>query len=99
MCLLLGLFDFSNVFQNALVPINRQILVTTPPKFIPWFKWRYPDYKVKPSTSGKYATQIIRGIQGDCKIGCLWFILLCSILKAFDMKQCLRDMHTYGRCT
>ena len=84
----LGLLDFKNAFQNTLVPIAKRVIVTLPPKFLAWYHWHYPEYLLPSSESGKYATQIQRGIQGDCEVGRMFYILLKLIIKAFNMKQC-----------
>jgi hypothetical protein len=93
--LILGLMDVANAFQNTLVPYERRVVVRTPPKFIEWYKWRYPEHKFDVSPSNRYVTQILRGIQGDKEIGRSWYLLLRTILVKFGCAQCKVEQALY----
>ena len=93
--LILGLLDVVNCFQSTLVPSHKRILVTSPPKFIQWYKWRYPEHKLPHSPSGRYAIQILRGLQGDREIGREWYLFLRTMLVKFGCKQCAQELALY----
>jgi hypothetical protein len=93
--LILGLIDVANAYQNTLIPIERRVVVYTPPRFMDWYKWRYPEHKFELSPSNRYATQILRGIQGDKEIGRAWYLLLRTILRKFGFRQCKVEQALY----
>ena len=87
--LTLASLDVTNCFQNTMIPPEKRIWVSLPPRYMQWFKKTYPDVDVEVSDSNRYVMQTMTGMQGEKDAGRGWYIQLKETLETgFDMKTC-----------
>ena len=84
----LSICDVENCFQNTIIEPSQRIFITSPFRYVDWFKDRYPDTKVRESKSGKYALQTINGMQGEKDAGANWYLTLVRIFQDFGLNKC-----------
>ena len=85
---IISIIDIVNCFQSTLIPEEERLVISTPPKYIDWFKRRYPKVKLEESPSNRYVLQLLNGLQGDKSIGRKWYLLLKEILERFGFVVC-----------
>ena len=87
--LILASTDVTNCFQNTLIPPNKRIWITLPPRYMKWFKKTYPDVEVEESTSNSYLLQTMTGMQGEKDVGRGWYIQMKdTLVNGFGMIVC-----------
>ena len=57
--------DVTNCFQNTMIPAEKRIWISLPPRYMKWFKKTYPDVEVENSPSNRYLLQTMTGMQGE----------------------------------
>ena len=87
----LAVIDVVNCFQSTPLPQEERLLIHMPPKYLKWFKMRYPDIKLEHSPSGKWVLELLNGLQGDKGIGRKWYLLLKSFLLKFGFSICIHE--------
>ena len=87
----LATIDVVNCFQSTLLPQDERLIISTPPKYMKWFRMRYPAVKIAPSPSGKYVLELLNGLQGDKSIGRKWYLLLKTFLSNFGFATCIHE--------
>lgn len=85
---IISIIDIVNCFQSTLLPIEERLVIACPPKYVEWFKTRYPKVKLPDSPSGRYILQLLNGLQGDKSIGRKWYLLLKNLLQKFGFVVC-----------
>jgi hypothetical protein len=88
---IVSIIDIVNCFQSTLIPEEERLVIACPPKYVEWFKRRYPKVKLQHSPSGKYVLQLLNGLQGDKSIGRKWYLLLKDLLEQFGFKACPQE--------
>jgi hypothetical protein len=88
---IVSIIDIVNCFQSTLIPEEERLVIACPPRYIKWFKRRYPNVKLQHSPSGKYILQLLNGLQGDKSIGRKWYLLLKDLLEQFGFKACPQE--------
>ena len=56
------ILDFSNYFQNTIVPIHERVCVSPPPYYLDWFEKHYPNFPIN-IDGGTFTLQCMNSIQ------------------------------------
>jgi hypothetical protein len=56
-----SIIDIVNCFQSTIIPEEEErLVISCPPKYLDWFKHRYPRVKLNHSKSGRYVLQLLK---------------------------------------